>query len=70
MANMKQSIPGLSNMSLELQRVLIPMKQNIEIITGTAIGMKPLDQLAGTATLSDAINKINEIIVRLNQSGQ
>lgn len=70
MAIQKQSIPGLSNMSAEMQRVLIPIKQNIEIMTGTAIGMKPIEQLASTATLADAINKINEIIVRLNQSGQ
>jgi hypothetical protein len=47
-----------------LAAILIPMKENIEIINGSREGL--LVTLPADATLSQAVAKINEIIVRLN----
>jgi len=64
----KPSIPGIATMNYELSRILSPMKANIELITGASTA--PLPQLPATASSVDVINKINDIISRLNQAGQ
>lgn len=68
MANKKPSIPTVSSLPQELARILQPMKENIDLLTGVQTG--GLRQLDATATLTDAIMKINEVIARLNQAGQ
>lgn len=50
-------------------RVLEPVRQSIEMLTGGRSGIKELSGLPQEATLRDAIGKINEIISRLNASG-
>lgn len=65
----KPAIPGLNNVPQELASLLAPMKENIEIITGVRRGTSQVATLASTASLSDVINKVNEIISKINQSG-
>jgi len=52
-----------------LQRMLIALKENLEIITGARPQLGEIDQLASTATTAEIVAKINEIISRLNFSG-
>lgn len=62
---MKPAIPPPSG--LEAERVLRPMKETLDILTGARIGeITPLDS---AATNEDIINKINAVIQRLNRSG-
>lgn len=60
----KPSIPSVPGKDKELASVLRPIKENIEVITGVLGGK--MSGLNPDATLTDAINKINEIIDRLN----
>ena len=65
----KPAIPGTSSLSQDLARVIEPIKQNVEIITGARPGVSEIQPLASTASLSDVISKVNELISRINQSG-
>lgn len=67
MSTRKPSIPGIHSLPPELARVIGPLKENLEIITGTRGG--EIDTLAKTATTAEIIEKINDIIVKLNASG-
>jgi hypothetical protein len=61
----KPAIPSLLTIKdASLAAVLIPMKENIEIINGSREGL--LTTLPTDATLTQAVAKINEIIIRLN----
>jgi hypothetical protein len=60
----KPGIPAIPVVSQELQTVLQSLKENIELITGVRGGN--IATLATTASLSDTITKVNEIITRLN----
>lgn len=64
----KPGIPSIISLPTEFATVLGPIKETLEIITGQRSG--PVAQLAATATTSDIINKINELIARLNQAGR
>lgn len=61
----KPSIPAVVVPDRRLSTLLNPIKQNIEILTGVRGGK--IDYLADTATVDEAVAKINEIIDRLNQ---
>jgi len=61
----KPAIPSPAGM--EAERVLRPMKEILEEITGQR--SVELARLSSDATLADTINKVNEIIARLNRSG-
>ena len=63
----KPSIPAASMLSPELIRVLEPIKQNVEMLTGVRGG--ELTQLEATASTAEIIQAINAIIARLNASG-
>lgn len=65
----KPAIPTTSSLPVEMARLLEPMKQNIELITGARPGMDAVQPLDSTATTAQIITKINEILSRLNQSG-
>ena len=60
----KPGIPAIPQVSLELQTMLQSMKENIELITGVRGGN--IASLSSTATLSETITKVNELITRLN----
>lgn len=60
--------PGTSDNTLNM--VLSTMKENIELMTGARPGTRQIAQLANTATTSEIITKINEVIAKLNYSGQ
>jgi hypothetical protein len=60
----KPSIPSINVKDGELQRVLLSLKENAEIINGTRIGK--IATLNSGATNTEVIDKINEIIERLN----
>lgn len=54
-------------MPVDMARVLGPIKENIEMITGVRGG--ELTQLEETASTAEIIQAINAIIVKLNASG-
>ena len=61
----KPAIPAISVMDRKLANLLGPIKQNIEILTGIRGGR--IVHLSDTATVDEAVAKINEIIDRINQ---
>jgi hypothetical protein len=62
---MKPAIPSPAGSSDE--RVLRPVKETLDILTGARSG--ELAELPTTATLDDVIAKVNALINRLNRSG-
>lgn len=61
----KPAIPALQGITDEaLRRILIPVKENIELMTGVRQGT--LQKLPENADLGAVIEKINEIIDRVN----
>ena len=60
--------PGTSDMTLNM--VLNTMKENIELITGARPGTKQIIPLGTAASTDEIIAKINEIVARINYSGQ
>jgi len=66
----KPGIPAVNLQDRTLNQVISAIKENIEVITGARLGVGETSQLAATATLSDVIVKLNEIIAKLNASGK
>lgn len=64
MSMQKPSIPAVNTSDPQLRALLLPMKENIELLTGTREGL--IEKLSQDATLSDVISKVNEVIDRLN----
>lgn len=61
----KPAIPSVMGVQDPVARnMLSALKENVEIITG--LRTQPIQPLPATATLTDAISKINEIIERVN----
>lgn len=60
----KPAIPAVVVPDRRLSTLLSPIKQNIEILTGVRGGA--IEYLSATATVDEAVAKINEIIDRLN----
>lgn len=65
----KPAIPPTSTLSLDVARVLEPIKANVEIMSGARPGSTVLSPLASTATLAQVITQLNAILSRINQSG-
>lgn len=65
----KPAIPPTSSLSIEIARVVEPMKQNIEMLTGARPGAVSISPLPETATLADCINQLNLILSRIEHSG-
>lgn len=62
----KPGIPAVAVPDRRIATLLNPIKVNIELLTGVRGGaIAKLD--INTATVDDAVDKINEIIDRLNQ---
>ena len=64
----KQGIPAFSTDPTSMYRALMAVKNNIEQLTGVRGGQ--LEKLKPNATNAEIVSKINEIITRLNASGQ
>lgn len=62
----KPGIPAINPRTV--MQVLGALKQNVETLTG--VRGRPLEQLDDDATTAEIVDKINEIIVRLNARGQ
>lgn len=65
----KPAIPPTSLLPLDIARVVEPMKQNIEMVTGARPGSVSISPLPATATLADCINQLNLILSRIEHSG-
>jgi tripartite-type tricarboxylate transporter receptor subunit TctC len=65
----KPGIPAINLPDRTLNQMLSAMRENLGIITGAIQGIGEIDQLSSTATTAQIISKINEIIKRLNASG-
>ena len=65
----KPAIPPTSMLPLDVARVVEPMKQNIELLTGSRPGSVSIDPLPPTATLADCIAQLNKILSRIEHSG-
>jgi hypothetical protein len=54
---------------LDIARVMEPLKQNVELITGSRPGAVSISPLPPTATLADCIAQLNLILSRIEHSG-
>ena len=68
MASKKPGIPSIPT-NTEVYSTLQALKENIELITGVR-GGSPVAALPAGATLADVVSKINEIVGKLNYSGE
>lgn len=57
------AIPSVSDIPEPVAKLLGPIKENIEFMTGQRAAK--LARLGPTSTLSDVINKVNDLIDRL-----
>lgn len=64
----RKPVISTMGMPMELAWFLKPIKENIEMVTGARGG--ELKALSKDADLSEVIKKINEIIARINVSGE
>lgn len=60
----KPSIPAITVVDQNIATPLRAIKENVEILTGKRGGS--LTKLNNSATLSEVISKLNEVIDRLN----
>lgn len=60
----KPSIPAIYVQDQTVAAILRPIKENVEILNGQRTGT--IDGLSSNATLTEVINKLNEVIDRLN----
>jgi hypothetical protein len=51
-------------------RILVALKQNVELINGVQAASPVLTQLPASASLAQVITMVNTIIQRLNYQGQ
>ena len=66
----KPAIPTYTSVDKTLTQAMNAVKENIELINGSRPGSDPIVTLSSTATTAQIITKINEIIARLNYTGQ
>jgi uncharacterized protein YfkK (UPF0435 family) len=65
----KPAIPSASTDNQALNQMLSAIKENLDVITGSLTSVKELKVLGTPATTDDIVSKINEIIRRLNVTG-
>ena len=70
MADTRKPSITITGLPQQLAKPLESMKQSIEMITGARPGMGELSGLSKDAGLVTVIEKINEIIARINASGK
>jgi hypothetical protein len=67
MSTKKPAIPATSSLPPDVARVVAPIKETLEIMTGARGGQ--MKQLSNSASTAEIIAAINAIIARLNASG-
>jgi len=60
----RSPIPSIP-LGLDPAGLLAALKENVEVITGRRRGMPPIEQLDTAATTAEIIDKVNEILTRL-----
>jgi hypothetical protein len=65
----KPAIPATGSLPQQLAQIIEPIKTNIELITGARPGSTALSTLNTSASLSDVITKVNQILSRIDQNG-
>lgn len=65
----KPAIPSAHTDNQALNQILSAMKENLDVITGSLTTVKEIKTLDGSETLAQVITKVNEIIRRLNVTG-
>lgn len=66
----KPGIPSVYTSDLHLYALLTAIKENVETITGARAKTSPITKLKADADLSAVISKINEVIARINYTGE
>lgn len=66
----KPSIPVVQTTDKTANLAFAAMRETLEIMTGVRNGTSQINQLPSTATNTEIITAINEIIAKLNYSGQ
>lgn len=69
MAEPRKPTMDVSGVPQNIRVPLMAVKETIEIITGARSGIKEIKGLNEDATLKDVINKVNDILRRINASG-
>lgn len=70
MADTRKPTIAISGLPMNIAGPMEAAKQSIEMMTGARPGMKELVGLQKDAGLVTVIEKINEIIARINASGK
>ena len=66
----KPGIPSNNFADRSLTLAIQALKENVELITGARPGIDAIAKLDTAATNAQIISKINEIIARINYTGQ
>lgn len=66
----KPSIPVVNSADKTTNLAFAAIRETIEIMTGVRAGTSQINQLAPGATNDEIIAKVNEVIAKLNYSGQ
>lgn len=69
MAIKKPGIPAVNTVDRTLNQSIAALKECVEIIIGARVGVSEIRTLGTGATNDEIISKINEIIQRLNATG-
>ncbi len=70
MADTRKPTIAVSGLPMNIAGPMEAAKQSIEMMTGARPGMKELTGLTKDAGLVTVIEKLNEVIARLNASGR
>lgn len=66
----KPSIPVVHTTDKTVNLSFAAIRETLEIITGVRAGTSQINQLPTGATSDEIVAKVNEIIAKLNYSGQ
>jgi hypothetical protein len=69
MSIQKPGIPVVQTQNRTMDLAFASIKENLELITGARPSVGKIQKLPSDATLAQTINKLNEVISRLNFDG-
>jgi len=61
----KPAIPAVRTGQIELDRALSAMKETLDAITGQARNVQRMEPLTDSATLSQVVARVNQLVERL-----